>query len=170
MTANRTYSIGQIAAILGTPAKPLPVSTVRGWVRQFAEHLSPGANPERGAERRFDDKDLATLRLVATLRDDHIPLGEVSQRLSETTVTAHEVIADSTPVPTESLPVPTGDATTALALPTALGDIDTRLRAVEARQAAQTWRSTPALWLAVGVVLGAVIGATIVIMALQLMR
>lgn len=167
---NKTYSIGQTANLVAGPTNTLPVTTIRNWAKAFASHLSPGANPDRGVERRFDDRDIAVLRLVAQLRSDRILWADIEQRLSETTITAHEVIADSAPVPTEPVPTPTEPPTTALATISVVNDLDVRLRAVESRQAAQTWRSTPALWLAVGVTLGVILGAVVVVMALQLVK
>ena len=159
------YNVAAAAHIVGVPP-----NTLRNWLVAYREYLSPSCNPGPNIERRIDDHDLAVLKLVSSMRRAGIPQSDVVKRLGETTVTVGEIVIEPSPMSPESLPVPTGDATTSLATISVVSDLDVRLRAVEARQAAQSWRSTPALWLAVGVVLGAVIGATIVIMALQLMR
>ena len=42
--------------------------TVRRWVIEFGDYLSPGANPEEGEVREFTARDADTLQLVANMR------------------------------------------------------------------------------------------------------
>jgi DNA-binding transcriptional MerR regulator len=39
--------------------------TVKSWTKEFAEHLTLGANPPKGKERQFNEADLRALALVA---------------------------------------------------------------------------------------------------------
>lgn len=43
--------------------------TVRTWSAEFAEYLSPTANPGKGRQRQFSDSDLAVLSLVAEMKN-----------------------------------------------------------------------------------------------------
>lgn len=176
MNAERTYSLGEVRTILGRPGKSKPASTVRDWTATFAVHLSAGANPPTGQERRYTDTDLTTLRLVARMRDEHVPLDEVANRLAASPVEPGEVIADRSVDPTESLQVATEQPGTALATIAVVHGIDERLRAMEQRQAAveqrqasTAWHRSPALWLAIGVIAGAAIVLASVV-ALQFAR
>ena len=44
--------------------------TVRQWSAEFAEHLSPGANPGDRLPRLFTDDDLRVLALVSNMKDE----------------------------------------------------------------------------------------------------
>lgn len=60
---DKTYKIGNVAKMLdiSTPA-------LRKWSIQYAEHLSPDANPGPGKARRFTENDVSLLQQIANLR------------------------------------------------------------------------------------------------------
>ena len=161
MPAKHTYTIGQTAVLVGKPSDALPVSTIRSWAVTFAAHLSPGANPGSNQERRFDDRDVAVLRLVVSLRADRLSLADIQTRLAETTITASETIVSPAPVATDAPQSPVDAPTTALALPAVVSDIEARLHRLETHVAQQSWRKAPAL--AVGAIVGIVVGALLVL-------
>lgn len=53
------YKVGEVAKTFGVNDQ-----TIRVWCKQFAEYLSPGATPEKGAARDFNDDDLRVFRYV----------------------------------------------------------------------------------------------------------
>lgn len=46
--------------------------TIRNWAQQFERYLSPTANPEARRPRRFNEDDMAVLRLVSEMRDQGV--------------------------------------------------------------------------------------------------
>ena len=44
--------------------------TIRNWAIEFAEFLSPLANPEKGRNRAFTEDDMRVLDLIASLKDE----------------------------------------------------------------------------------------------------
>lgn len=73
------HTISELSALSG-----LPVRTIRYY---RAQGLIPSAGRE-GPAARYPDSTLARLRLVAKLRDRHLPLAEIRRRL--------ETLADET--------------------------------------------------------------------------
>ena len=59
-----TYSMKQVTGFLQVSDTTLRTS----WGVEFADYLSPSANPPKGEERRYTEDDLATLYTVATMR------------------------------------------------------------------------------------------------------
>jgi DNA-binding transcriptional MerR regulator len=43
--------------------------TVRSWVKEFGDYLSPTATPPKGRQRHFTEDDLAVFALVAELKE-----------------------------------------------------------------------------------------------------
>lgn len=62
----------------------IPGSTLRLWAKQYAEFLSPGANPPAGEERRFTAADIETLKAVAQLRHNGMLPADIANRLRNT--------------------------------------------------------------------------------------
>ena len=58
------YSMKQVTSFLQVSDTTLRT----GWGVEFADYLSPSANPPKGEERRYTEDDLATLYTVATMR------------------------------------------------------------------------------------------------------
>lgn len=56
-------------------------NTVRLWCRDFAEFLSPTANPTAGEYRKFTADDLVVLQHVAEMAREKVPLATVRERL-----------------------------------------------------------------------------------------
>jgi len=71
-----TYSALQVARSAG-----ISVSSVRGWCKDFADYLSPEANPEPGKVRVFNDDDLSVYVTVATLRKQQLSYDEIREKL-----------------------------------------------------------------------------------------
>ena len=71
-----THTVGQVADLLNTSG-----STVRRWAGDFASHLSPAANPGKGANRTFTDDDLRVLAYVASRTAAGIPVAEIAREL-----------------------------------------------------------------------------------------
>lgn len=53
------YKVGEVAKMFN-----INDQTLRVWCKQFADYLSPGATPPKGAVRDFDESDLRVLRYV----------------------------------------------------------------------------------------------------------
>lgn len=53
------YKVGEVAKLFGVNDQ-----TIRVWCKQFADYLSAGAVPEKGAARDFADDDLKVFRYV----------------------------------------------------------------------------------------------------------
>ena len=53
------YKVGEVAKLFGVNDQ-----TIRVWCKQFADYLSAGATPEKGAARDFADDDLRVFRYV----------------------------------------------------------------------------------------------------------
>lgn len=53
-------------------------STVRKYARLYREHLSESA---RRKQRKYTDTDIATLKRIVTLRDEGVPLDQISDKL-----------------------------------------------------------------------------------------
>ena len=71
-----TFTSGQVAALF-----QITTETVRVWAQEFAEFLSPDANPGGKRNRRFDEDDLTVFALVSdlktigkTFQDAHVAL------------------------------------------------------------------------------------------------
>ena len=71
-----THTVGQVADLLDTSG-----STVRRWAGEFADHLSPAANPGRGVARQFSDDDLRVLGYVASRTSAGVPVAEIAREL-----------------------------------------------------------------------------------------
>ncbi len=59
------YSTSEAKAIFNRDEQ-----TIRNWAIEFAEHLSPLANPEKGRSRIFTEDDMRVLDLIASMKDD----------------------------------------------------------------------------------------------------
>jgi DNA-binding transcriptional MerR regulator len=121
LMASPVFTVSQAAEQLETSR-----STVRRWASDYAAHLSPLANPERGKERRFTIRDIEILREVSQMRALGVDPEEVGERL-KTMVPAIEV---------EQLPTTTAQASPGAAVVPAvvvdsLQRIEDRLQALE---------------------------------------
>lgn len=56
--------------------------TVRNWATDFADYLSPSANPPANKTRYFTDDDLRVLATVARLRDEKRNTDEIIEQLN----------------------------------------------------------------------------------------
>lgn len=71
----------------------IPPSTLRRYVAEFGEHLSPSARKLRG--REFDDRDISILVQVRDLAQSGLTLNKIGEQLSETI--EHEPAGESEP-------------------------------------------------------------------------
>ena len=69
------------------------VNTVRGWIRDFGEHFTTEARGESG-NRLLSDKDLNTLKYIASLRSNGLQRDAIAQRLQETSIGEAETLQD----------------------------------------------------------------------------
>lgn len=51
--------------------------TIRTWAGEFAQYMSPTANPGKGRHRRFSEDDISVLSLVAQMKRDGITFEEI---------------------------------------------------------------------------------------------
>lgn len=70
------YTVKQASAAVG-----ISVSTVRQWGKEYADFMSPLANPEKGKPRRYTDDDIAVLHTVNVLRAEFTPHEDIEHRL-----------------------------------------------------------------------------------------
>lgn len=70
-------SIAKVARALDTTR-----STIRNWAREFADYLSPTANPPAGQERKFTDQDGQVFALVAAMRQNNAGYETIHAALS----------------------------------------------------------------------------------------
>lgn len=63
MVENSFYTNRQTAALFG-----VSLETIRNWAYEFAEYLSPTANPGKGKHRLYSPDDLAVFGLVDDLK------------------------------------------------------------------------------------------------------
>ena len=70
------YSMSELASLTGLPPRTIRYYIAEGMVRP------PG---REGAATRYPESTLARLRLIAKLRDAHLPLAEIRSRLAELT-------------------------------------------------------------------------------------
>ncbi len=75
------YRIGEASAQLGLQDKNS--NTLRSWVEEFKNFLGSSANPESGKPRFFTEDDMQVLRTVRDLRLNHLPYGEIKERLAQ---------------------------------------------------------------------------------------
>jgi DNA-binding transcriptional MerR regulator len=66
-----------------TKAFNVTSSTLRNWSAEFADYLSPQANPPKGQRRVYSDEDAAVLALVAIERSDKRPYAEIHAALAD---------------------------------------------------------------------------------------
>jgi DNA-binding transcriptional MerR regulator len=90
------HTINELSALSG-----LPVRTIRYYL---AQGLIPSAGME-GPATRYPDATLARLRLIAKLRDAHLPLAEIRKRLAPLSDADVEQLAG-----TPAAPEPEGSA------------------------------------------------------------
>jgi len=57
--------------------------TIRSWTAEFAEHLSPLANPPKGGKRIYEDDDVRVMAAVAQLRQAGRSFADIHGELSE---------------------------------------------------------------------------------------
>ena len=63
----------------------IATSTLRKYASRFTNHLSPAAQRKH---RRYTESDLTILRRICMLRDQSVPLAEISAHLSDEKLTA----------------------------------------------------------------------------------
>lgn len=71
------YSVTQAARAVGVSD-----TTIRQWGRQFADHLSAGANPGRGQTRQYTDEDIGVFATAAILREQLVSYDEIEERIA----------------------------------------------------------------------------------------
>lgn len=89
-----TITSGELAKEFGVTA-----NTIRNWVREFAPHLSPSANPTGKRQRRFTARDAEVLRQVAALRSGAKPATQAEIQDALADLHFGEVDAESEPSP-----------------------------------------------------------------------
>lgn len=57
-------------------------NTIRGWTKEFADYLSPNANPKKGNPRNYNENDLMVLNLVARYRGENASYGDIHTALA----------------------------------------------------------------------------------------
>ena len=57
-------------------------NTVRGWAREFGDYLSASANPPKGKQRTFTDRDEKILAFIGYLRAQSVGYEDIQERLS----------------------------------------------------------------------------------------
>ena len=72
------YTVAEAAAASG-----ISPTQVRNWVSQFADHLSPSANPPAGQARQLSPTDVATLQRVAELRAAGVAYADIPAQLPD---------------------------------------------------------------------------------------
>lgn len=130
------------------------VNTVRGWIRDFGEHFTPGARGESG-NRLLSDKDMNTLKYIASLRSEGLQRDAIAQRLQEVEIGEAETIE---PLQEASIALapPAPQETQHAAPPAIVGSeyllrLEARLAAVEASgQAAQQSQRHAVFYVALG--------------------
>lgn len=60
-------------------------NTIRGWVREYADHLSAGANPASGHPRQLTPEDVAKLQSIKGWKDAGLPPDAILERLATLT-------------------------------------------------------------------------------------
>jgi DNA-binding transcriptional MerR regulator len=121
--AGEALSVYQAASQLG-----ISVHTVRRWCKDFAGHLSDGANPETGQTRRLSPQDIAVLGEVSQLRSDGLSTTAINARLNETVFPAP--IVEAPTIAQEGQ----GEVTGALVVVEAMRSIEARASAQEQNQ------------------------------------
>ena len=59
------YTVSQIARAAG-----ISQSGVRLWSGEYSDYLSPGATPDKGTQRLFNNDDLAVFKTIKAMRDN----------------------------------------------------------------------------------------------------
>lgn len=124
------YNPDQASPLVGAAA-----STIRNWCKTYADHLSAGANPPPGNERRLTQQDVAKLQQVKVWRDERRSAQEIATLL-QAAATANEpthLTIDVAPTPPPNAQEGRGDD---LLLPVALSSIQSRQDATDDRVAA----------------------------------
>ena len=57
-------------------------NTIRGWVREYAAHLSASANPSHGKARLLTSADVATLQAIKDWKGAGLPAEAILERLA----------------------------------------------------------------------------------------
>lgn len=130
MSTEAKYPIRAVAIMVGKPGPALPITTIRGWTREYAPHLSADATPPPGTERRYSERDVAVLKLIHEWRQNRIPTANIHARLQDATIPIVEVVPvdESTESPPEAATI----AADGLQLPAPiLNDVVARLQGLE---------------------------------------
>lgn len=113
------------------------VNTIRGWIRDYGEHFTPSARGESG-NRLLSDKDLNTLKYIASLRLEGLQKPAIAQRLQEVAIGDTETLValQAPSIVSEALQKPTEAAVMPLAMlehyEALEKRMDARLTAIEA--------------------------------------
>lgn len=85
-------------------------NTIRGWVREYADYLSDGANPSSGQPRQLMPKDVATLQAIKGWKDAGLPPETILEHLATLpTEELQKPYIEATTSPTLALQQPTTD-------------------------------------------------------------
>jgi DNA-binding transcriptional MerR regulator len=71
------YTVRQVARHL-----KISDTSVRMWAREFAEFMTPDANPPKGQQRAYDDSDVAVLGTIAALRSKLVEFDDIRAELA----------------------------------------------------------------------------------------
>ena len=94
MATQPTHSVASAAAIVGVSS-----SQVRNWCGQFADQLSPAANPAPGQPRQLTPNDVAILQAVKELRAAGVAYDDILAQLPDQAVDLQPYI-EIKPAPT----------------------------------------------------------------------
>ncbi len=127
------YTVKQVAEHLGVSD-----NTIRKqWTPEFADFISPTANPKRGVVRQYDENDIAVLETIAALRKKYVSYKDIHKELEAGTRLLHETPKQTQPETSEKQPE-TGEKQPETALVTkafadALNTYEKRLTRLEDR-------------------------------------
>ncbi len=109
------------------------VNTIRGWIRDFSEHFTPGARGESG-NRLLSDKDMNTLKYIASLRLEGLQRDAIGVRLQEVTIGETETLADvpASSIAPPALPEAPHASPSSIVAPEYLLSVERRFEALEA--------------------------------------
>ncbi len=85
-------------------------NTIRGWVREYAAHLSASANPSHGKARLLTSADVATLQAIKDWKGAGLPPDVILERLATLpTEELQKPYIEATASPPMALQQPTTD-------------------------------------------------------------
>ena len=99
-------------------------NTIRGWVREYAAHLSEGANPASGQPRQLTPADVAILQAIKGWKDAGLSSEMILERLATfPTEELQQPYIDAAVSPLAALQQPTSDNQALTVAITQLADV-----------------------------------------------